>query len=51
METKIVCKCGKRAVGFTSEDDWICLGCLDEKITEARKTKVGFMIHNMATAP
>ena len=37
MDTKNACKCGKEAVGFTSDEDWICLDCLDNKITGTKK--------------
>ena len=44
MEGKIVCKCGKIAIGFTTDSSWICSDCLDERIKEAKKRRTGFMI-------
>jgi len=44
MESKIVCKCGKDAIGFTSDIGWVCSDCLDKRIKEPKLKKDDLLI-------
>ena len=50
MGSKVICKCGKDAVGFTSDIGGVCSDCLDNKIKEAKKRRAGFMVKNIDSA-